>query len=584
MRLLALTLLCSALPASSVAAQQGGTWLIVPTGSGADMRQLDAAANRLEQALVASGAQVWSPAEAAARFEAEASSPPTVLSDADLKRWTSLSSRAVDDLAEGDNGNALKKLNAAQVLSSEAIEEFNRDPERARRVFDTCLYSVRAALATESESRARSVARECRRLVPRAEPSPYMHPPAVTELLAEIDALQAKQSGELRVDSIPSHCAARLNGVLLGETPVSIGHVFPGQYRVQVECDPGKRGRVHVVTVGAGSAERKVDARFDAAIVSTPSLQLRYDKAADASKYGVDDARQVAKEVGVGQIVLLTVDGEVMTLRRIGARDSEPPTVLAAAQLSSAGAGASDADLASAAAALVAGQCTDFTSGAPAPLDCGRVQAASTATPAASDWPEGRRPRGQFIAGMTLVGVGIAGLATGYALLIPRSNAAEDWIATVDADSTNGATQATDASAQQRWFDLRGAIIASGAVGSAALVTAMPLALPNREKTPWWAWVSGGVGIGLGAFSIAYGVTAEAAPSASCSDPTVDPSVPRACATRGDQTSVALLTGLTAAPLITMPLVYLLRRSPAKLEPQVQAGPGLGYVGLRGSF
>jgi hypothetical protein len=183
---------------------------------------------------------------------------------------------------------------------------------------------------------------------------------------------------------------------------------------------------------------------------------------------------------------------------------------------------------------------------------------------------------------MTLMGVGIAGLATGYALLIPRSNAAEDWIATVDADSTNGATQATDTSAQQRWFDLRGAIIASGAVGSAALVTAMPLALPNREKTPWWAWVSGGVGLGLGAFSIAYGVTAEAAPSASCSAPTVDPSVPRACATRGDQTSVALLTGLTAAPRITMPLVYLLRRSPAKLELQVQAGRGQGYVGLRG--
>jgi hypothetical protein len=112
----------------------------------------------------------------------------------------------------------------------------------------------------------------------------------------------------------------------------------------------------------------------------------------------------------------------------------------------------------------------------------------------------------------------------------------------------------------------------------------MPLALPNREKTPWWAWVSGGVGLGLGAFSIAYGVTAEAEPNASCSAATVDPLVPRACAKRGDQTSVALLTGLTAAPLITMPLVYLLRRSPAKLEPQVQAGRGLGYVGLRGTF
>lgn len=584
MRLLVLTVLCSVLPLSSVAAQQGSRWLIVPTGSGADVAQLDSAANRLQRALVDSGAQVWRPAEAAKRFEAEASSPPTVLSDADLERWMSLSGRAVDDLAEGDNKKAVKKLKAAQALSREAIEEFNRDPERARRVFDTCLYSVRAALATESESRARSVARDCRRLVPRAEPSPYMHPPAVTKLLEEIDALQARQSGELRVDSTPPGCAARLNGVLLGETPVSIGDVFPGQYRAQVECDPGERGRVHVVTVGAGSAERQVDSRFDAAIVSRPSLQLRYDKPADASKYLVADARQIANEVDAGQIVLLAVDGGVMTLRRIDARVSEPTTVLAAARVGPDGDGASDADIASAAGALVAGQCTDFTSGTPAPLDCGRAPAASATVPAASDWPEGRRPRGQFVAGMTLVGVGIAALATGYALLIPRSNAGEDWISTVDTDAANGATQATDTSAQQRWFDLRGAIVASGSVGSAALVTAMPLALPNREKTPWWAWVSGGVGLGLGAFSIAYGVTAEAEPNASCSAATVDPLVPRACAKRGDQTSVALLTGLTAAPLITMPLVYLLRRSPAKLEPQVQAGRGLGYVGLRGTF
>ncbi len=584
MRLLALTVLCSVLPLSSVAAQQGSQWVIVPSGSAADPAQLHDAANRLQRSLVNSGARVLSPAEAAKRFEVEASSPPTVLSDADLKRWTSLSDRAIDDLAEGDNKSALKKLNAAQAISRESIEELNRDPERTRRVFDTCLYKVRAVLATESESRARSVARECRRLVPRAEPSPYMHPPAVTKLLGEIDALQAKQSGELRVKSIPTGCAARLNGVLLGETPVSIGDVFPGQYRVQVECDPAERGRVHVVTVGAGSAELQVDSRFDSAILSRPSLQLRYDRPADAAKYRVDDARQVATGVDASQIVLLAVDDGVMGLQRIDARTSGSSAFLASARVRSDGAGPSDTDLASAAAVLVAGECTDFTAGTPVPLQCGRARVASAIAPVAGDWPERRQPRGQFIAGMTLIGVGIAGLATGYALLIPRSSAGEDWIATVDSDSTNGATQATNTSAQQRWFNLRTGIIASASVGSAALVTAMPLALPEREKTPWWAWVSGGAGLGLGAFSIAYGVTADPEPSASCSTATVDPAVPRACATRGDETSVALLTGLTAAPLITMPLVYLLRRSPAKLEPQVHAGRGLGYLGLRGRF
>jgi hypothetical protein len=546
--------------------------------------ELGAAADRLQQALVAEGAQVWTPTEAAKRFEDEASMPPTVLGDADLQRWTSLSGRAVDDLAEGDYQKARKKLNAAQKISRDAIEVLNRDQERARRVFDTCLYNVRAVLATESESRARSVARECRRLVPRAEPSPYMHPPAVTALLDEIDALQAKQSGELRVDSLPSGCPARLNGVLLGETPVSMGDLFPGEYRVQVECDPAERGRVHLVTVGAGRAEQLVDTRFDAALTSRPSLELHYAKRGEAAKHRLSDARQIAKAVSANQLVLMGIDDGVMAIQRVDASPSGSNVFLAAARVTVDEDGPSPAELMSAAVAITSGECTDFTSGAPAPLDCGRAPAASSAAPAAADWPERRRPRGQFIAGMTLVGVGVAGLATGYALLIPRSSAAEDWIAVVDADASNGAAQASDTSAQQRWLDLRSGIIASASVGSAALVTAMPLALPNRDRTPWWAWVSGGVGLGLGAFSIAYGVTADPQPSASCSAATVDPTVPRACATRGDQTSVALLTGLTAAPLITMPLVYLFRRNPKTLEPQVQVTRGVAYFGLRGRF
>ena len=85
MRLFVLTVLCSVLLLSSVAAQQGGRWLIVPTGSDADAAELDAAANRVQRALVNNGAPVWSPADAAKRFEAEASSPPTALSDADLE-------------------------------------------------------------------------------------------------------------------------------------------------------------------------------------------------------------------------------------------------------------------------------------------------------------------------------------------------------------------------------------------------------------------------------------------------------------------------------------------------------------------
>jgi hypothetical protein len=585
MRLLLLTALCSLALVSRAAAQGDGHWIIIPSSNSEDTAWVEPTVAGVRRALVGQGAEVWSEGEASKRFEAQGSAPPATLSDADLARWSSLSDGAVNDLAEGDYEKALEKLNAAQNISRAAIEELNREPERARRVFDSCLYVVRATLQTESEARARSVARECRRLVPRAEPSPYMHPPAVTDLLNEIDRLQSKQSGEVRVESVPSGCAARLNGVLLGETPVSIGDLFPGEYRVQVECDPEERGRVHPVAVGAGRAQRSVDARFDSVVRSRPTLLLQYPNATEARRQRRADARTIAREVRTASIVLVSMENGVVELERIDPRDAETSS-LAVARISGAGARTvpKGADLTLAAAALVAGDCTDFSSGRPAEIECGRAPAVTPAAAPLAGRPERRRPRGQFIAGMTLLGAGIAGLATGYALLIPRAGDGEDWVGTVDTDVENGATEPSDTSAQQRWLNLRGGIIASASVGAAALVTAMPLALPERDKTPWWAWMSGGIGLGLGAFSIAYGVTAPADPPASCDSATIDPTVPRACIDRSEQTTVALLTGLTAAPLVTMPLVYLFRPNRAKVEPQVRLGNGQAYLGVAGRF
>ncbi|MBT8451382.1 MAG: hypothetical protein KJO40_05375 [Deltaproteobacteria bacterium] len=579
MRLFAPTLLAWSLMVSLAHAQADERWLIVPSSSSADTGWVEPAVGRAQSALVAAGVDVWAPTEAANAFEKVVSAPPSKLSKRNLGRWMSLSDGAVDDLAEGDPRKALQKLNAAQAISREAIEELNREPERARRVFDTCLYMVRAVLATEPETRARALARECRQLVPRAEPSPYMHPPAVTDLLDQIDALQTKQTGELQVESVPSRCAARVNGVLLGETPTSIGGLFPGDYRVQVDCGAESRGRVHVVTVGAGTTRREIDARFDDVVTSRPSLLLEYQSAATERRHRVEDARRIGAGVGSRFAALVSMpDAGRMELQLVEVGAKSSPSPLGLARVAAGGGRPTESDLALAARALVEGRCLDFTKPEPTALPCARAEAVAADRPAPTeDRPRGRRPRGQFIAGLTLVGVGVAGLATGYALLAPRSSAALDWVSQVDAGGT-------DTSSQQKWFNLRGAIIASASVGSAALITAMPLALPEREKTPWWAWVSGGVGLGLAGFSIAWGVTAEAAPSSSCSGNGLDSAAVRSCVSRGEQTSVALLTGLTSAPLITMPLVYLFRPSRAGLEPQVQVSRSGGYFGLRGRF
>jgi len=69
-----------------------------------------------------------------------------------------------------------------------------------------------------------------------------------------------------------------------------------------------------------------------------------------------------------------------------------------------------------------------------------------------------------------------------------------------------------------------------------------------------------------------------------CSDQQTNTNGVSRCVKRGEQTGLAVLTGVTAAPLITMPLVYLFRPSRAKLEPQAQIGRSGAYLGLRGQF
>ena len=226
--------------------------------------------------------------------------------------------------------------------------------------------------------------------------------------------------------------------------------------------------------------------------------------------------------------------------------------------------------------ALIDGDCTDFSEPEPRALPC-RDETPPEESPAAGDPRLARRtPRAQFVTGVTLASAASAALIAGYVLMLPRANTAEEWIAQSDAG--------TDTSAQQRWLNLGSAILGTSIGGSAALVAAMPLALPKYEKPPWWAWLSGGLGVGLTAASVALGITADAEPSDGCTSGTIAREDIQTCVRRGENVAFALLTGLTAAPALTVPLVYLFRRTDKDIAPTVEVGRSGGYFGVQGRF
>jgi hypothetical protein len=567
--------LAAALCASSVqgaAAQTGDRWLIVPVATSA-YAWVEPTTARLSDELAARGISVWSPDGASKRFEVHGSTHAPAMTETAMRQWLEQSSAVLESLVQGDPARAYKHLRETEPLSLAKVVALNRDSRLAQKVFDTCLLGVRALLEIESSAQAEAMARECRQLAVTGEPTPYMHPPQVTEMLARLDAERAERTAVIRVRSEPAACAVRVNGTMLGATPLDVPHLLPGDYAVQVECDADRPGRAHYTDVAVGTVDVFVDARFDATVVTQPALALRYSDPTQADQHSDQDVAELATIVPAGAIVLMSApDTSTIELELLRGPVHDKA---AFARIKDGPTGPTRRDIALAARTLIDGECVDLTTIPPAVLPCGTEPLESA--PVGDGWPPTRMPRGKYIAGVALASVGSAGLLAGYVLIGPRARASEDWVRALDAGQGG-------ASFQQKWINTGIGLVVTSSAGAAALVTALPLALPKQAKTPWWAWMSGGLGVGLAAFSVAYGVTAESEPATSCTSLVTDPTDARTCVRHSERVSAAILTGATAAPLLTIPLVYLLRPANSKLTPEIEVSRSSAYLGIQGEF
>lgn len=576
MRALVATVLIGLCLASTAEGQAGGPWLVLPSMTVPDATWAEPAAKAFRRKLYDRGIEVWALDRASARFEENGSAAPTPVSDNTLEDWEGQSNDAILNLASGEYAEALAELDEAHQLSRSSPEVLNRDPKRAEKVLNTCLYLVRGLLETGSTSLGERLAQECRQLVLQGTPSPRMHPPHVLDALARVDEARAAQTGALHVASEPSGCAVRVNGLRLGETPFELSGLYPGRYRIQIECAENEVARVHMADVGSARVHLFVDTRFDSVVRTHPVLSLRYSNSSDGASHQFGDAERVTATVPAGAVVL--IEELSPGVLRAQLLRGAPLELQAAVLVRTGPQGPTWADVTGAAAALIDGKCMDFTGRDPRTLPCSEpVDFQATRASVPDEVPEDRKPRLKQIAGLTLVGVGSASLLTGYVLLAPRKTAAENWGGGVVAGTPNTAEQ-------QRWVTLGRAIFATSAGGATALVAALPLVLPPRPEPPWWAWLSGGLGVALATFSIAYGIKAPSEPSPGCLDPDLTSWEAADCVRRGEHVTLAVLTGATAAAALTVPLVYVFRKKREAVQPHVTLSRTAGLVGVRGRF
>ena len=547
-------------------------WLVLPTTLEDEALWMRSTVTKVNRALRRQGLGAWSPDQAAAMFRERGSVEPPLVPDTEVDTWAKRSQQALLSLARGDSATALTELEEVQAFSRRNLVTLNRDSARAQAVLDACLYLVRAVAESGDEIGATRQARECIRMAPSGTPTRGMHPPAVVELYEEAAGLGPNRTSALLVESEPSNCELRVNGVPIGQTPSRLTDLYPGSYQVQVECDPGAPGRVHRVEVPRGSTSVFVFDRFDRSVRSSSLLHLRYDELPEPPRLA-RDAREVARALPASVVIVASlVSPGVLQLQMAAGTQGAAALV----RIATSTTGPTDSAVDESIAALLTAECADFTGDEPVAIDCRSGRPVAQTSRGATDAKSRplRPPRGQFVSGVALASAGTASLLAGYGLLITRRSAGEDWL-----------NDPNSLSAQDKWLKLGTGVIATGAAGGGLLVAAMPLVLPYKAKTPWWAWLSGGLGVGAAVGSIVSGVTADPKPPVSC---TLNGPDPTACVIRGRDIDRAILLGATAAPLLTMPLVYLLRKSDKKrqadLEPSVVVGRQGGVFAIRGTF
>ncbi|MDD9932618.1 MAG: PEGA domain-containing protein, partial [Myxococcales bacterium] len=286
------------------------------------------AAGHIAHRLAEGGARLMPAKRARTLFEQRGSTSPLTVSHTDLDALARDTQMALYHVASGLPGRARQDVERAITRADKVLESLNRESLAAQQLLDACLYLVRAHLQKRERKRAAEQALECRRLVPDIEPDGTMHPPDVIGILAEAEAaLRHRRPGSLRVESVPSGCAVFVNGRQLGTAPLELPHLSPGEYRLQAECEQGRAGRVHRVTIGSTRVVKRIDTRFDGAVQTSLDIGLRYVSAEQQRTLAHQHAVEVGRVVGAEEVWLTLqvhgpgAGGRVVQVHRIRVRD-----------------------------------------------------------------------------------------------------------------------------------------------------------------------------------------------------------------------------------------------------------------------
>ncbi len=529
--------------------------LLVPAGlSSKDDASLIELQDRLQKQLRAQGLPVTGGEAARRAIGRRGSKDPAPWRDAEAERMKKCSQDVLYHVAFGRKEEAHQSADQCLGAAWNSIETLHRSNLVAAKTMNVCLYQVRELQHAKQSDAAWTKAVECLRLVPDGIYDATVHPPWTRELFAKVQKhYQKKKDVSLRVHSETPGCHVFLNGRRVGTTPFELRERPYGAYKVHLHCpESGHRSRVYTVeaTPDVGSTLH-VDTRFDGALQTRRQLLLRYKEDEELGRFVQSDARRVGYLAGVEQVwsVVSTAQGV-----RIDSIDLDEGQVLASAYLH-APAQVDSEDLDLTVRALSSDRSIDLRGEAPRAAEAHRSEASLASR--SSLLPKQPSGADAHLAPWWVVGLGGAAIAGGFVL-------SQVW-------------RDEDGDVEAPWLGL-----GLSSVGSLAAIGGLSYALPERDGVPWWGWLAAGGGAAL----VAQGVVSMAGDGGCASD------LRDARGVCAEVHRNGVLNGsfafLAAAPLLSVPVIYLLRGKPDLEEPravsELRVVPVSGGFGLSGRF
>ena len=177
---------------------------------------------------------------------------------------------------EGDYAAALTSLERAREVALRHAGQFASDQGLRGAYYRALMFAGHAFLRSGKGDLATERIGEAIRSFPDKDLSLVQFGPELARFYRKVRReMSQRPRGSLEIDSGCEDCLVFVNERYVGLSPARVPDLYQGRYRVLVQRGQ-QQGRIHVVNVGAGPRELKVDFALDRALYSEPVVGLRF--------------------------------------------------------------------------------------------------------------------------------------------------------------------------------------------------------------------------------------------------------------------------------------------------------------------